>query len=37
MVGAIEQVVERAKELGGEDPDDAAQREADEQADAEAA
>ncbi len=32
MVGAIEQAVERAKQLGGEDPDDAAQREAEEQA-----
>jgi F-type H+-transporting ATPase subunit beta len=32
MVGGIEQAVERAKQLGGEEPDDAAQREADEQA-----
>jgi F-type H+-transporting ATPase subunit beta len=34
MVGAIEQAVERGKQLGGEEPDDAAQREADEQAEA---
>jgi F-type H+-transporting ATPase subunit beta len=34
MVGAIEQAVERAKQLGGEEPEDAAQREADEQAEA---
>ena len=34
MVGPIEQAVERGKELGGEEPDDAAQREADEQAEA---
>ncbi len=31
MVGAIEQAVERGKQLGGEEADDAAQREADEQ------
>jgi hypothetical protein len=31
MVGTIEQAVERAKQLGGEEPDDAEQREADEQ------
>jgi hypothetical protein len=30
----IEQAVERAKQLGGEEPDDAAKREADEQAEA---
>jgi F-type H+-transporting ATPase subunit beta len=35
MVGAIEQAVERGRQLGGEEPDDAAQREADEQAGAE--
>jgi F-type H+-transporting ATPase subunit beta len=34
MVGAIEQAVERGKQLGGEEPDDAAEREADEQAEA---
>ena len=34
MVGPIEQAVERGKQLGGEEPDDAAQREADEQAEA---
>ena len=34
MVGAIEQAVERGKQLGGEEPEEAAQREADEQADA---
>jgi F-type H+/Na+-transporting ATPase subunit beta len=34
MVGAIEQAVERGKQLGGEEPDDAAKREADEQAEA---
>ena len=34
MVGPIEAAVERGKQLGGEEPDDAAQREADEQADA---
>ena len=34
MVGTIEQAVERGKQLGGEEPDDAAQREADEQAEA---
>jgi len=36
MVGPIEQAIERGKQLGGEEPDDAAQREADEQAEAEA-
>ena len=36
MVGPIEAAVERGKQLGGEEPDDAAQREADEQAEAEA-
>jgi F-type H+-transporting ATPase subunit beta len=36
MVGGIEQAVERGKQLGAEEPDDAAQREADEQADTEA-
>src|SRR6478609_142331 len=35
MVGPIEAAVERGKQLGGEEPDDAAQREADEQAEAE--
>ena len=34
MVGPIEQAVERGKQLGAEEPDDAAQREADEQAEA---
>jgi F-type H+-transporting ATPase subunit beta len=34
MVGAIDQAVERGKELGAEEPEDATQREADEQADA---
>ena len=34
MVGAIDQAAERAKQLGGEEPDDVAEREADEQADA---
>jgi F-type H+-transporting ATPase subunit beta len=34
MVGGIEQAVERAKQLGGEEPEEAAQREADEQAEA---
>src|SRR5215831_18651838 len=34
MVGGIEQAVERGKQLGAEEPDDAAQREADEQAEA---
>ncbi len=34
MVGAIEQAVERAKQLGGEDPEESAKREADEQAEA---
>jgi len=34
MVGPIEQAVERGRQLGGEEPDDAAQREADEQAEA---
>ncbi len=34
MVGAIEQAVERAKQLGGEEPEDAARREAEEQAEA---
>ncbi|HJU37862.1 MAG TPA: hypothetical protein VJ716_10645, partial [Gaiellaceae bacterium] len=34
MVGGIEQAVERGKQLGGEEPDDAAQRESDEQAEA---
>jgi hypothetical protein len=34
MVGPIEAAVERGKQLGGEEPDDAAQREADEQAEA---
>ncbi len=37
MVGAIEQAVERAKQLGAEEPEEAAQREADEQAEAEPA
>src|SRR6185437_888229 len=32
MVGGIDQAVARGKQLGGEEPDDAAQREADEQA-----
>jgi F-type H+-transporting ATPase subunit beta len=36
MVGPIEGAVERGKQLGSEEPDDAAQREADEQAEAEA-
>jgi F-type H+-transporting ATPase subunit beta len=31
MVGAIEQAIERAKQLGGEEPEDAARREAEEQ------
>jgi F-type H+/Na+-transporting ATPase subunit beta len=34
MVGAIDQAVERGKQLGAEEPDEAAQREADEQAEA---
>ena len=34
MVGAIEQAVERGKQLGGEEPEEAAQREADEQSEA---
>ncbi len=34
MVGPIEQAVERAKQLGGEEPEAAAEREADEQSDA---
>jgi F-type H+-transporting ATPase subunit beta len=34
MVGTIEQAVERAKTMGGEEPDDAAAREADEQEEA---
>ncbi|MFL5943226.1 MAG: hypothetical protein ACJ75L_08185, partial [Gaiellaceae bacterium] len=34
MVGGIEQAVERGKQLGGEEPEEAAQREADEQAEA---
>jgi F-type H+-transporting ATPase subunit beta len=34
MVGTIEQAAERGKQLGSEEPDDAADREADEQADA---
>jgi len=34
MVGVIEQAVERAKQLGGEGPDDASARETDEQAEA---
>jgi F-type H+-transporting ATPase subunit beta len=34
MVGPIEAAVERGKELGSEEPDEAAQREADEQAEA---
>jgi hypothetical protein len=34
MVGVIEQAVERGKQLAGEEPDDAAKREADEQAEA---
>jgi F-type H+-transporting ATPase subunit beta len=34
MVGAIDQAVERGKELGAEEPDDAAQREADDQSEA---
>ncbi|HVS44305.1 MAG TPA: F0F1 ATP synthase subunit beta [Candidatus Dormibacteraeota bacterium] len=34
MVGTIEQAAERGKQLGAEEPDDAAQREADEQAEA---
>ncbi|HEX3225605.1 MAG TPA: F0F1 ATP synthase subunit beta [Gaiellaceae bacterium] len=33
MVGTIEQAVERAKSMAGEEPDDAAKREAEEQAD----
>jgi len=36
MVGPIEAAVERGKQLGSEEPEDAAQREADEQAEAEA-
>jgi F-type H+/Na+-transporting ATPase subunit beta len=32
MVGAIDQAVERGKQLGAEEPEDATQREADEQA-----
>jgi hypothetical protein len=31
MVGVIEQAVERGKSMAGEEPDDAAKREADEQ------
>jgi F-type H+/Na+-transporting ATPase subunit beta len=34
MVGTIEQAAERGKQLGAEEPDDAAEREADEQAEA---
>jgi F-type H+-transporting ATPase subunit beta len=34
MVGGIDQAVERGKQLGAEEPEEAAQREADEQADA---
>src|SRR5204862_1377819 len=37
MVGPIEQAIERGKQLGGEEPDDAAQREADDQSEPEAA
>jgi hypothetical protein len=32
MVGVIEQAVERGKSMAGEEPDDAAKREAEEQA-----
>jgi hypothetical protein len=35
MVGGIEQAVERGKQLGAEEPEEAAQREADEQAEGE--
>jgi hypothetical protein len=36
MVGPIEAAVERGKQLGGEEPEAAAEREADEQADKQA-